>query len=98
MALYQTIKRPIITEKSMQDAASGKYTFEVDKQANKKDIKTAIAKQFGVTPIRVFTRLVKGKTYKSGSRRQKTARKTPWKKTIVQVKTGEKIGLFELST
>lgn len=98
MALYQIIRRPIITEKSMQDAASGRYTFEVDRFASKEDIRKAIQKQFGVTSIRVFTRLVKGKTYRSGASRQKIARRAPWKKTVVQVKTGEKIGLFEIST
>ena len=33
--LYDVIKRPIITEKSMMATALGKYTFEVQKDATK---------------------------------------------------------------
>ena len=35
--LYDVIKRPIITEKSMMATALGKYTFEVQKDATKVD-------------------------------------------------------------
>ena len=33
--LYDVIKKPIITEKSMMATAEGKYTFEVQKDATK---------------------------------------------------------------
>ena len=38
---YEIVKRPIITEKSMELIEDNKYTFEVDKNANKAEIKKA---------------------------------------------------------
>ena len=35
MNLYDVIKKPVITEKSMYDLEAGKYTFEVDSRAHK---------------------------------------------------------------
>ena len=35
MNLYDVIKKPVITEKSMLDLENGKYTFEVDTRAHK---------------------------------------------------------------
>ena len=40
--LYDVIKRPIITEKSMMATALGKYTFEVQKDATKVEIAQAV--------------------------------------------------------
>ena len=52
--LYDVIKKPLITEKSMMGIAQGQYTFEVVKSATKVDIAKAIELVFlhiGVTPI-----------------------------------------------
>lgn len=86
---------PIITEKSMSHAASGKYSFVVDKNANKQDIKNAIEKSFNVSVTKVATSIVKGRTARTGQRRIEK-KVTPFKKAIVALKPGEKIGLFEL--
>ena len=48
MNSYDVVKRPIITEKSMKLVESGKYTFEVDRRANKTEIKNAIEELFKV--------------------------------------------------
>ena len=40
--LYDVIKKPIITEKSMMATAQGKYTFEVQKDATKVEIAQAV--------------------------------------------------------
>lgn len=86
---------PIITEKSMGLAAVGKYSFLVDKNANKTDIKKAVENSFSVSVTGVSTSIVKGRTIRVGQRR--TEKKvTPFKKAIVAVKAGDKIGLFEL--
>ena len=45
-APYQIIKRPIITEKSMEMLDEHKYTFEVDKNDNKPEIKAAVESIF----------------------------------------------------
>ena len=45
---YDIIKRPIITERSMEQAESKRYTFEVCKDANKIEIAKAVEEIFGV--------------------------------------------------
>ena len=40
--LYDIIKKPIITEKSMANVANNVYTFEVNKTASKVEIAQAI--------------------------------------------------------
>ena len=42
MNLYDVIKKPVITEKSMYGLEAGKYTFEVDSRAHKLLIKQAV--------------------------------------------------------
>ena len=59
---YEVIKRPIITEKSMGMLDENKYTFEVDKNANKPEIKAAIEAIFdGVKVKKVRTMNYEGK-------------------------------------
>ena len=63
---YEIIKRPIITEKSMGLLDENKYTFEVDKNANKPEIKAAIEAIFdGVKVKKVRTMNYKGKKSKN---------------------------------
>ena len=44
--LYDVIKRPIITEKSMMATAQGQYTFEVNTNATKVEIAQAVELAF----------------------------------------------------
>ena len=44
--LYDVIKRPIITEKSMMATAQGQYTFEVNMDATKVEIAQAVELAF----------------------------------------------------
>ena len=46
MNLYDVIKKPVITEKSMIALEAGKYTFEVDTRAHKLLIKQAVEAAF----------------------------------------------------
>ena len=55
--LYDVIKRPIITEKSMMATTMGKYTFEVNKDATKVEIAQAVELAFPgrkVTKVRTI--------------------------------------------
>ena len=52
---YDIIKRPIITEQSMESATFKKYTFEVAKDANKIEIAKAVEEIFGVKVAKVNT-------------------------------------------
>ena len=44
--LYDIIKKPIVTEKSMMATTLGQYTFEVDKNATKVEIAQAVEQAF----------------------------------------------------
>ncbi|MEK7565427.1 MAG: 50S ribosomal protein L23 [Patescibacteria group bacterium] len=93
--MNQILIKPIITERSLNDAAAGKFTFAVDKTANKPQIAQAVITQFAVHVVSVRTSIVKGKTKRAGKKRLIV--KTPdWKKATVALKTGEKIDLFEV--
>ena len=48
MLAHDIIRRPIITENSMDQVADRKYTFEVAKGANKIQIKKAVEEIFKV--------------------------------------------------
>jgi large subunit ribosomal protein L23 len=94
MNVHDIILKPIISEKSMAGATAGKFTFAVSKRASKKAIKDAVQKAFNVHVTAIGTTVVKGKTKLVGLRR-KVKKQPEWKKTIIELKKGEKIGLFE---
>lgn len=60
------IKRPIVTERSTQLMEEGKYVFEVDKRANKTEIRQAVEKLFGVKVEKVNTLRTPGKKKRVG--------------------------------
>lgn len=94
MDFRDVIIKPLITEGSMKHVASGKYSFMVARDADKIVIKQTVNKLFNVHVVSIATSLVKGKTQKVGKRRtEKTM--SAWKKAVVTVKKGEKIGIFE---
>jgi len=95
MNLQGIIKRPIMTEKSMQLASQHRYTFEVEKRASKTQIAQAVAEQFGVEVVKVHVTKVAGKTRRFGKHRRKQTM-TSGKKAVVQTKPEQKIDLFEL--
>ncbi|GAV24647.1 50S ribosomal protein L23 [Carboxydothermus islandicus] len=86
------IIRPLITEKSMDLAQENKYTFVVDKNANKIEIKNAIEELFKVKVEKVNTIRVKGKMKRVG---RFVGRTPEYKKAIVKLRAGDKIELFE---
>lgn len=89
-----TLVQPIITEKSMADASSGVFTFEVSKSAGKNEIKSAIEQSFGVTVLKVTTIVRKGASTRTGRRRLPS---TTVDRKIARawVKDGQKIDLFD---
>lgn len=86
------IIKPVVTEKSMDLLADNKYTFIVDKKANKTEIRNAIENIFDVRVDKVHTINVKSKPKRMGKFEGKT---TSRKKAIVALKPGQKIKLFE---
>jgi len=95
MNIRDVIIAPIITEKSMKDAAIGRYTFKVEVATNKPLIKQAIQDKFKVKVTKIMTCLVKGKTDRRGAKREEFV-KTTWKKATVQLAKDQKIGLFDV--
>ncbi len=60
------IKKPVLTEKSYDDIAEKKYTFEVDIRATKSDIRRAVEDVFGVKVKKVNTLRQIGKLKRQG--------------------------------
>lgn len=88
--------KPLVTEKSMQDAAVGRYTFAVNIDANKDQIAKEAKKAFAVDVVSVKTTTVKGKSKRAG-RKRLVVKTSPGKKAIIQVKPGQKIDLFDIA-
>ncbi len=82
MTAYEIIKRPIVTEQSMDQMADRKYTFEVDPSANKIEIKKAVEEIFGVTVEKVTTINMDGKVKRMGAN---VGRRAAWKKAVVKL-------------
>lgn len=79
---HDIIIKPIITERSMDILANGKYTFEVAKDANKCEIAHAIEELFDVQVVKVNTLHVRGRHRRVGMNEGKTP---DWKKAIVTI-------------
>lgn len=87
MMSYEIIKKPIITENSMDQMADRKYTFEVAKDANKIEIKKAVEEIFGVKVEKVTTMRVLGKVKRMGAN---SGKRPDWKKAIVKLAENSK--------
>jgi large subunit ribosomal protein L23 len=93
LVLQQILKRPIVTEKSMLEKDSfNRLTFEVDRRANKLQIKDAVEKMFKVDVLEVHTLNMKGKSKRVGRHLTRTS---DWKKAVVTVKPGQRVEFFE---
>jgi len=66
MDARDVLKRPVITERSMELTAEKKYTFEVDVKANKTQVKDAVESIFGVKVEKVNVLNYKGKFKRMG--------------------------------
>lgn len=93
--MHITIIRPIITEASLKDAKSGKFTFLIDKKATKTEVRAAVEKQYGVNVKGVATvSITRSKTVFTKFGRKKV--KTDIKKARVKLATGQKIPAFDI--
>ena len=94
MNLNFVIKRPIITEKSLEATKHNCYTFEVDHSATKDQIKAAVKQLFKVDAIGVRTSITKPVSKSTGKRRI-PGETSQLKKAIVELKAGQTIKVFE---
>ncbi|MCF7926407.1 MAG: 50S ribosomal protein L23 [Candidatus Izimaplasma sp.] len=92
MLASEIIKHPIITEKSMlQVEEQNKYTFNVDKRANKIEIKKAVEELFDVKVVKVNKMRTAPKRKRVG---QHEGFKPVIVKAIVQLAEGDNIEIF----
>ena len=90
---HKIIRRPLITEKStLQKEIHNQLAFEVDRRANKIEIRKAVEKIFKVEVLDVRTMNYEGKRKRLG---RTMGRRPHWKKAIVTLQPGEKIEFFE---
>ncbi len=91
---YDVILKPLVTEKSMEAQAERKYTFLVNPDANKAQIKEAVEKMFdGAKVESISTMNLNGKNRRRGLVTGKTAAK---KKAIVKLTEDSKeIEIFQ---
>jgi large subunit ribosomal protein L23 len=91
--IYKVLKRPLITEKStIEKDLRNKLFFEVDRSANKIEIKKAVEQIFKVDVLGVRTVNMKGKTKRVG---RYTTKQSDWKKAVVTIKPGQRVEFFE---
>ena len=93
MISHEIIIRPLITEKtSIQKEMNNQLSFEVDRRANRIEIKQAIESIFNVRVAAVKTMQITGKIKRRG---RITGKRSDWKKAIVKLMPGERIDFFE---
>ena len=90
---YDIIKRPIITEQSMEQTEMKRYTFEVAKTANKIEIGKAVEEAFKVKVADVNVVTVKPR---NRVRQGRVKGRIPgYRKAYVTLAPGDKIEFFE---
>lgn len=92
--MKSTVKKPLLTEKTLSLAAKGWYTFMVDIQAAKATISREIEKLYKVKVQTIRTITMHGKMRRAG-RKQAQIKKADWKKALVRLAKGQKIDAFE---
>jgi large subunit ribosomal protein L23 len=92
MNAHQVIIRPLITEKNTNLMSLNKYSFEVDRSANKFQIRQAVESIFNVSVVKIHTMNLRGKLRRRG---QKFGYTADWKKAVVTLAEGDRIELFE---
>jgi large subunit ribosomal protein L23 len=94
MRLEQVIRRPLLSEKVMeQKETENIVAFEVDSRANKIEVKKAVEAQFKdvkVEDVRILRG--HGKVRRQG---KFVGRRNDWKKAYVRLREGSKIEFFE---
>jgi large subunit ribosomal protein L23 len=87
------VRRALITEKgTLLREVRNQYLFEVQRDANKIDIKRAVEHIFHVKVASVRTQQIMGKVRRQG---RYVGKRSDWKKAIVTLKPDQKIELFE---
>lgn len=93
MDLHKVIKRPLITEKAnIQKEQSNQIALEVDRRANKIEIRRAVETLLKTEVLEVKTMNVEGKKRRVG---RNVGRRPGWKKAVVRLAPGKRVEFFE---
>lgn len=93
MEMHRIIKKYLVTEKTTASKDEGnKYTFQVDRGANKIEVGRAVASLFKVKVLDVHIMNVLGKKKRVG---KVVGEKSSWKKAIVTVAKDNRIEIIE---
>ncbi len=93
MEMHRIIKKYLVTEKTTASKEQGnKYTFQVDRGANKIEVGRAVARLFKVKVVDVHIMNVIGKKKRVG---KVVGEKSSWKKAIVTVAKDNRIEIIE---
>jgi large subunit ribosomal protein L23 len=101
MHVYEVLKRPLQTEKTMYLKDIHQYAFEVDERANKAQIKEAVEEIFKVNVLSVNVMKQPAKRRRNprsrqmGKKAQQKVRLAGWKKAVITVQADQRIELFE---
>jgi len=88
---HTVLIKPMVSEKSLMLMEENKYSFLVDRNANKIEIKHAVESLFNVHVLEVTTRNIIGKVRTMGRYRGK---RPDTKRAIVKLAEGDKIEIF----
>ena len=92
MNVYEVIRRPLVTEKGVEKKDSERtLVFEVAREANKTQVKSAVEKLFKVKVEEVRTANFDGKLRRRG---RFSGYRSDWKKAYVRLKEGQKVPEF----
>jgi large subunit ribosomal protein L23 len=87
------IKKPLITEKgNLQKEMYNQICLEVDRSANKVEIRRAVEALFKTKVLAVKTQNIRGKTRRMG---RNLGKKPDWKKAVVKLAPGQSVDFFE---
>lgn len=92
MNVNEVLIKPLITEKNTKLGALNKYTFKIDRRANKTQVKDAVQQIFKVNVTAVNVISVPPKTRRVG---RTVGLTQPWKKAVVTIQPGQRIEIFE---
>lgn len=91
--MTDVLKKPVLTEKSLAlQTEENKYTFDVDLDANKTEVKIAVEKLFNVKVEKVNIMNVKPKAKRMGRYEGKINKR---RKAIVKLAEGSTINYFD---
>lgn len=86
--MYDTLLRPVITEKAMKGSENNQVTFQVPLTATKTEVKAAVEALFGVKVKAVNTVRISGKTKRF---RGEMGKRSDVKKAVVTLAEGNSI-------